>query len=121
MPPFVSALILLGIILFIAHMLDKKMARDKAIRKKKGNLPARFRNPANGYEEEATSSWLWCLLFGPAYFALKGVWTHMVFAAALALVTAGISWVIYPFFAKDIIARNYLRRGWVPIVEEAFE
>jgi 3-isopropylmalate dehydratase small subunit len=39
-------------------------------------------------------------------------------AAALALVTAGISWVIYPFFAKDIIARNYLRKGWIPVIKD---
>ncbi len=74
--------------------------------------PVYFENPANGYKEQVKASWLWCFLFGPAYFALKSVWTHMVFSAVLALCTGGISWFIYPFFARDIIEKNYYRRGW---------
>jgi hypothetical protein len=51
----------------------------------------KFRNPANGHEEEVGHAWLWCLLFGFIYFAIKGVWTHAVASFALAIVTAGIS------------------------------
>jgi hypothetical protein len=35
---------------------------------------------------------LWCLLFGCIYFAVRGVWTHAVASALLAIVTVGISW-----------------------------
>jgi hypothetical protein len=75
----------------------------------------RFRNPMNGYEESVGLSWLWCLLFGFLYFAVKGVWTHAVVSFALAFLTAGLSWFIYPFFAKGIVEKSYLQKGWVRV------
>jgi hypothetical protein len=33
----------------------------------------------------------------------------------LAFLTFGISWLIYPFFARRIVETNYLRKGWVPV------
>jgi hypothetical protein len=72
----------------------------------------RFRNPANGYEEEASLAWLWVLLFGAIYFAVKGVWTHAIVGILLAIPTYGLSWLIYPFFASEIMRRHYLRQGW---------
>lgn len=77
----------------------------------------RFENPANGYVEEVTNAPLWCLLFGCIYFAVKGVWTHAIVGALLAIVTCTISWFIYPFFANQIMRTHYLRRGWVEIKE----
>jgi Flp pilus assembly protein TadB len=55
----------------------------------------RFRNPANGYEEDVTLAWLWCLLFGCLYFAIKGVWAHALISAVIALFTLGLSWLVY--------------------------
>lgn len=49
---------------------------------------------------------LWCLLFGVFYFAYKGVWGHFWLGLFLGAVTFGISWLIYPFFAKGIL-RNH--------------
>jgi hypothetical protein len=75
----------------------------------------RFRSPSNGYEEEVGPAWLWCLLFGFIYFAVKGVWSHAVVSFVLAFITVGVSWLIYPFFARKIVETDYLRRGWVPV------
>jgi uncharacterized membrane protein len=75
----------------------------------------RFRNPANGYEEECGTPWLWCLLFGCIYFAVRGIWTHAVAALLLAIFTWGLSWLIYPLFARQIVETHYLRRGWLPV------
>jgi hypothetical protein len=75
----------------------------------------RFRNPANGYVEEIGAPWIWCLLFGCIYFAARGIWTHAVAAFLLALFTWGLSWLIYPFFAREIVEHHYLRRGWIPV------
>jgi hypothetical protein len=77
-------------------------------------MATRFRNLANGYEETTDRAGLWCLLFGFVYFAVKGVWTHAVAGLALAIVTAGASWFVYPFFAQQILEKHYLRNGWVP-------
>jgi hypothetical protein len=72
----------------------------------------RFKNPDNGYEESANHPWLWTLIFGFIYFAVKGIWTHAVISFVLAVATAGLSWIAYPFFANGIVRRHYLRRGW---------
>lgn len=71
----------------------------------------RFKNPANGYEETVSRPFLWALLFGPIYFAVKGVWLHAVIALVLAF-TIFVSWLIYPFFARTVIRTHYLRQGW---------
>lgn len=75
----------------------------------------RFENPQNGHIEAAGSPGLWALLFGCFYFLSKGVWTHAVLSLLLALPTYGASWLIYPFFATQIVRSHYLRRGWKQI------
>lgn len=72
----------------------------------------KFENPVNGYVEESSLHWLWALLFGPIYFASKGIWTHAVISFLLAGITWGISWVIYPVFASNIVYEHFMRRGW---------
>ena len=42
----------------------------------------KFENPHNGYIEntggaDVTMVWFWVLLFGPLYWAIKGVWRHV--------------------------------------------
>ena len=75
----------------------------------------RFRNPTNGYVEVAGAPFLWCLLFGFFYFAAKGIWTHAVVGLGAALLTFGLSWLIYPFFAAGIVRTHYLRKGWIDL------
>jgi hypothetical protein len=72
-------------------------------------------NPANGNEEDIGTPWIWCLLFGCIYFAVRGVWTHAVAALLLAVITAGFSWLVYPFFARAAVERHYFRKGWLPV------
>ena len=71
-----------------------------------------FVNPANGHTERIDGAWLWVLLFGCIYFAFKGVWTHAVVSLAAAMLTGGLSWLVYPFFAGRILRTHYLRKGW---------
>lgn len=75
----------------------------------------KFKNPANDYVETVSGAWFWVLLFGVIYFAVKGVWTHALVSLILAICTAGISWLLYPFFASSIMRTHYLRRGWIEI------
>lgn len=72
----------------------------------------RFENPVNGYKEDASAPFLWCLIFGVFYFMSKGIWKHAFISFVLACVTLGFSWLIYPFFAKGIVIADYGRRGW---------
>ena len=77
-------------------------------------MGTKFKNPSNDYVEEAPSlAWLWALLFGPLYFAIKGVWPHALGSLVLAIVTFGISHFIYFFFANSIIRKSYLKKGWI--------
>lgn len=74
-----------------------------------------YENPANGYREESSAPWLWTLLFGLFYFAVKGIWKHVFISLFLACFTFGISWFFYPFFAGNIVRTHYLRKGWTPV------
>jgi peptidoglycan biosynthesis protein MviN/MurJ (putative lipid II flippase) len=74
-----------------------------------------FQNRSNGYIEQVSLPFLWTLLFGPLYFASRGVWTHAIVSFFLAFMTIGISWLFYPFFASQILETSYLRKGWVPL------
>ena len=116
--PFV--VIAVALILAVRALRSRPVAQPYAAALQGGGATriggaARFRNPANGYEENVGHAWLWCLLFGCFYFAVKGVWTHAVASFVLALLTFGLSWLVYPFFARGAVERNYLRRGWIPV------
>jgi hypothetical protein len=70
-------------------------------------------NPINQYKQPISNlSWLWCLLFGGLFFAFKGVWKHFVISFVLSVVSFGVAWFIYPFFARKIVINSYLERGW---------
>ena len=74
-----------------------------------------FRHPLNNYTENGGSafSWLWCLLLGPIYFAIKGAWGHVFGYIFFVFLTFGLSHLVYPFFAASIVNNAYRRRGWV--------
>lgn len=73
----------------------------------------KFKNPQNDYVEEVSDdTWLWALLFGGFYFAYKGIWIHFIIGLILAFVTFGVSWFIYPLFARSIVISHYQKSGW---------
>jgi hypothetical protein len=47
------------------------------------------------------------------YFAVKGAWRQAIVGLVLVLITFEVSWLIYPFFAREILRNHYLRNGWV--------
>lgn len=87
----------------------------------------RFRNPANGYEEEVTNwSRLFAFLFGLFYFAYKGLWRHVLIQlaamwAALSLFYGAAAaplfflWACYAIAAPSLLRSGYLRKGWKPV------
>ena len=72
----------------------------------------KFKNPQNGYIVTTDSHGAYTLLFGGLYFAKHGAWGQAVIAFIVSIFTAGIAWVIYPFFARKSIQDTYLRKGW---------
>ena len=77
-----------------------------------------FKNPENGNIEATTrKDFYWCLLFGFLYFVKKKMWFHAVLSFVLSIGTYGISILIYPFFVKSILQKEYVKKGW-EIVKE---
>ena len=79
-----------------------------------------FKNPRTGATESLSDQvWLWVLLFGFFYFASKRVWTQVLAHLLFAIVTFGLSWLIYPFLAFDLMHKHYRKKGWIEVPEEA--
>ncbi len=57
------------------------------------------------------------LLFGPLFWLARGVWKHAVLQLALGFITAGVLWLVYPFFTYSILRNHYLHKGWRPVVK----
>jgi len=71
-----------------------------------------FKNPENGNIEAITrKDFYWCLLFGFLYFIKKKMWFHAVLSFVLSIGTYGISILIYPFFVKSILQKEYVKKG----------
>lgn len=75
-----------------------------------------FEHTKTGYTEyyNEKTAWLWCLLFGPFYWMVRGHWAHVFISFALAMVTAGLSSFVYPIFANRINTAAYAKRGMIP-------
>jgi hypothetical protein len=69
-------------------------------------------SPAGQKEIVLSRVFIWSLLFGPFYFAYLGIWDSAVVSGILAVISGGISIMIYPFFAERIIVETYLKKGW---------
>jgi hypothetical protein len=80
-------------------------------------LNMKFENTRNNYIEDVSSplSWFWVFLFGPLYWAVKGIWRHAIAHIVLIIITFGIAHIIYPFFSYSIIKKHYLKMGWKQI------
>lgn len=80
-------------------------------------LQMQVTNPANGYTLTFNRwvEFVTCLVFGPIYFAYRGLWAHAFLSLILAFATSGISWLIYPFFVEKINEAHYMKRGWVMV------
>jgi hypothetical protein len=61
---------------------------------------------------------MWTLLMGPFYFAYLNVWDSAIVSGLLALISGGLSVLIYPFFAEKIIIAAYIKKGWTLKKEE---
>ena len=75
---------------------------------------SRFKHPLNEHTEKISSmAMIWVLLFGPIYWAVKGVWSHAIIQLVLYFFVIGFFvHFIYPFFARSILRNHYLKNGW---------
>ena len=72
-----------------------------------------YKHPEHDYSESfGKITWVWVFLFGPIFWAVKGVWTHFAAHLLLAIITLGIAHLIYPFFTYKILHNHYRKLGW---------
>ena len=64
----------------------------------------KFKNRRNDETEIVSTplSWLWVLLFGPVYWAVRGVWNHAIVHLILAILSVGIFHLLYPLITYSI-------------------
>jgi hypothetical protein len=79
-----------------------------------------FESPANGYRVQVSdrAAFCWTLLFGGLYFLARGSIRHFFIGLILGACTFGISWLIYPFLAANILRAMYYERGYREISTE---
>lgn len=72
-------------------------------------------SPQNDYSVSISyiNTFILTLLFGVFYFAYKDLWFHVILGLVLAVLTYGLSWLIYPFFTYSILKKYYLKNGWI--------
>lgn len=77
----------------------------------------RFQNPSNAYTVSMSTpvEFITCLAFGTIYFAYRGIWGHALLSLVAAVLTHGLSWLVYPFFVDKILKHHYQQRGWVAL------
>jgi len=78
-----------------------------------------FENSKNGYRVKVSGFWsfFWTILIGPFYFLARGNTRHFFFGLFLALIV--FPWLIYPFFAANILRTMYLERGYSVVEKRA--
>lgn len=93
--------------------------RGTPITQPAGATATRFTNPKTGQTVSIEYAGVWTFLFGPLYLTLRGAYAHAIVSALVAIVTVGVSWLIYPFFGQTIVRRTLLERGWKPLADDA--
>jgi membrane protein insertase Oxa1/YidC/SpoIIIJ len=71
-------------------------------------------HPINGSTEDIWEGFSWpCFFFGLFWYLYKGLWGWAIISLCLALITFGISWLIFPFFANEHYAAALLKRCYL--------
>lgn len=70
-------------------------------------------DPATGVKEQMWKGFSWpCLFLGPIWFLFKRMWAWTAIALILATITAGVSWLLFPFFANSAHRESRTKDGW---------
>ena len=70
------------------------------------------KNPNKIYYASSVS-WLWTVLFGPIFFAFKGMWIHFIILLPLSLFTFGLASLIAAIFANQWVYNHYKKKGYI--------
>lgn len=77
-------------------------------------------DPKTGIREQTYVGFSWpCLLFGVFWFLYKRVWGWAVISFLASVVTSGIAWFVFPFFANGLHRSHLRRAGWLSEIQAA--
>lgn len=83
-----------------------------------------YENPQNGWREAVPRlAWLWMLLFGVFYMALRNLWRAALLTIGIVAFASFVAWptlfLIVPAIwtvtalkARDMLRAYYMRKGW---------
>lgn len=57
------------------------------------------------------------LLFGFFVPLVRGDWKWAILSLALSFITAGICWIVLPFFYNKFYIKGLIEKGWLPADE----
>lgn len=77
-----------------------------------------FKHPETGRLLDIGEAPTEALMKGPFYFAIHKVWKHAIISAVLAILTVGISWLVYSVYSQRIMRNHLLATGWVAVAKE---
>lgn len=55
-----------------------------------------------------------CFFAGCFWYVAKGLWGMGIFVFLIAVVTSGLAWFVFPFFANDQYRKSLLKDGYLP-------
>ena len=71
-------------------------------------------HPVNNHPEKIYTGFSWpCFFFGPFWYLYKGIWGWALICWVTAMLTWGISVVIFPFFANKTHQDSLLKKGYL--------
>lgn len=71
-------------------------------------------HPINHSREPIYEGFSWpCLFFGCFWFVYKGMWGWGIITFALAWMSFGLSWIVFPFFANEQYAKSLVKKGYL--------
>ncbi len=66
-----------------------------------------------GPEKRVFEGFSWpCLFFGIFWFAIKEMWLLCLVSSLLTYFTAGLSWLVFPFFSNRLYEKHLLNKGY---------
>jgi hypothetical protein len=71
-------------------------------------------HPVNGHKVEIYRGFSWpCLFLGFFWYGFKGMWGWAVIGLVAALMTWGIAWLFFPFFANEQHITYLKKQGYL--------
>lgn len=77
-------------------------------------------DPKTGTKEQTWAGFSWpCLVFGVFWFLYKRMYGWSVITFLAAVLTSGIAWFVFPFFANGVHRSHLQKSGWLPELQGA--